>query len=188
MPLPEALKDDEHELIECISPEKDVDALTTISLGKLFSGHHKIAPCTATGIIDILDDYNISLVGKNVVIIGRSLLVGKSVANLFEQRNATVTICHSKTQDLKSITKQADIIVVAIGKPKFLTADMVQNGAIVVDVGINRLDTGIVGDVDFESVKDKCSFITPVPGGVGPMTIAELLKNTMILHEENQNK
>lgn len=185
LPLPKGL--DEHKLIECIAPEKDVDGLTTISLGKLFSGHNEIAPCTATGIIDILDNYDIPLQGKNVVVIGRSLLVGKSVAILFEQRNATVTICHSKTINLEEITKKADIVVVAIGKPKYLTANMVKDGAIVIDVGINRLESGLVGDVDFDSVKDKCSYITPVPGGVGPMTIAELLKNTLILHEAKEN-
>lgn len=188
LPLPKALAEYEHELIECIAPEKDVDALTTISLGKLFSGHNEIAPCTATGIIDILDNYEIPLQGKQVVVVGRSLLVGKSVAILFEQRNATVTICHSKTLNLEEITKKADIIVVAIGKPKYLTSNMVKDGAIVIDVGINRLETGLVGDVDFDNVKDKCSYITPVPGGVGPMTIAELLKNTLILHEAKENK
>ena len=181
LPLPKHL--DEYTLIQKISPEKDVDALTDSSLGKLFSGKNEIAPCTATGVIDILDSYGIPLQGKDVVVIGRSLLVGKSVAILFEQRNATVTICHSKTVNMKEKTLNADIIVVAVGKPKFLTEDMVRDGAIVIDVGINRLETGIVGDVDFENVKKKCSFITPVPGGVGPMTIAELLKNTLILHE-----
>lgn len=186
LPLPKGL--DEHKLIECISPDKDVDALTELSLGKLFCGYNKIAPCTATGIIDILDNYNIDIQGKRVVVIGRSMLVGKSVAILLEQRNATVTICHSKTVNMEEITKQADIVVVAVGKTKFLTADMVKDGAVVIDVGINRLETGIVGDVDFENVKDKCSYITPVPGGVGPMTIAELLKNTLILHEARENK
>ena len=186
LPLPKHLKEREQELIEFISPEKDVDALTYMSLGKLFSGHHTIAPCTATGIIDILDEYNIQIAGKRVAVIGRSLLVGKSVANLFEQRNATVTICHSKTVNTHEITREADIVVVAVGKPKFLTADMIKDGAVVIDVGINRLENGLVGDVDFDNVKEKCSYITPVPGGVGPMTIAELMKNTLILHE-NKN-
>ena len=117
------------------------------------------------------------------MVVGRSLLVGKSVSMLFEQRNATVTLCHSKTRNLADMCKHADVLVVAIGKPKFITQDMVKDGAVVVDVGINRLETGLVGDVDFENVKDKCSYITPVPGGVGPMTIAELLKNTLTLHE-----
>ena len=181
LPLPVGL--DESRLLETIDPKKDVDALTHINLGKLFASKNIIAPCTASGIIDLLDQYSIDMQGKDVVVIGRSLLVGKSVSMLFEQRNATVTLCHSKTKNLKEVSSRADILVVAIGKPRFVTADMVKEGAVVVDVGINRLEEGIVGDVDFVSVKDKCSFITPVPGGVGPMTIAELLKNTMTLHE-----
>ena len=181
LPLPEWL--DEARLIDAISPNKDVDGLTDINLGRLFANKNIIAPCTATGIIDLLDQYQIEMQGKRVVVIGRSLLVGKSVSVLFEQRNATVTLCHSKTQNLKDVCLEADILVVAIGRPKYITEDMVKDGAVVVDVGINRLETGIVGDVDYENVKEKCSYITPVPGGVGPMTIAELLKNTIILHE-----
>lgn len=181
LPLPEGL--DEARLIDAISPSKDVDGLTDINLGRLFANKNIIAPCTATGIIDLLDQYQIEMQGKRVVVIGRSLLVGKSVSVLFEQRNATVTLCHSKTQNLKDVCLEADILVVAIGRPKYVTEDMVKDGAVVVDVGINRLETGIVGDVDYENVKEKCSYITPVPGGVGPMTIAELLKNTIILHE-----
>ena len=184
LPLPKHL--DENALINLISPQKDVDGLTELSLGKLFSGKQIIAPCTATGIIDLLDSYNIPIQGKRAVVIGRSLLVGKSVANLLEQRNATVTICHSKTENLASVTKQADILVVAVGKPHFVTKDMVKKGATIIDVGINRLETGLVGDVDFENVKNKASYITPVPGGVGPMTIAELMKNTLILYELSQ--
>lgn len=186
LPLPKHL--DENALVNLISPLKDVDSLTDLNLGKLFAGKHIVAPCTATGIIDLLDNYNISIEGKRAVVIGRSLLVGKSVANLLEQRNATVTICHSRTQDLASVTKQADILVVAIGKPNFVTNDMVKQDAVVIDVGINRLQTGLVGDVDFEDVKNKASFITPVPGGVGPMTIAELMKNTLTLHEMSENE
>lgn len=181
LPLPDGLN--EARLIDSISPLKDVDALTDLSLGQLFAGKQIVAPCTATGIIDLLDQYQIEMEGKHVVVLGRSLLVGKSVSILFQQRNATVTMCHSKTENLKDICKQADILVVAIGKPKYVTSDMVKEGAVVIDVGINRLETGLVGDVDFEQVKDKCSYITPVPGGVGPMTIAELLKNTLTLHE-----
>lgn len=183
LPLPVGL--DETRLLECISPLKDVDALTDINLGKLFAGKNLIAPCTATGIIDLLDRYEIEMQGKHVVVLGRSLLVGKSASMLFQQRNATVTMCHSKTQNLKEMCLQADILVVAIGKAKFITADMVKEGSVVIDVGINRLETGLVGDVDFEQVKEKCSYITPVPGGVGPMTIAELMKNTLTLHENN---
>ena len=183
LPLPKHL--DENALINLISPSKDVDGLTDLNLGRLFAGKHIVAPCTATGIIDLLDHYNLEIAGKRAVVIGRSLLVGKSVANLLEQRNATVTVCHSKTQNLAEITRQADILVVAIGKPNYVTADMVKDGAVVIDGGINRLATGLVGDVDFANVKDKTSYITPVPGGVGPMTIAELLQNTLTLHEQN---
>ena len=186
LPLPQHL--DENALINLISPQKDVDGLTELSLGKLFAGKYIVAPCTATGIIDLLDSYKIPIQGKRAVVVGRSLLVGKSVANLLEQRNATVTICHSKTENLASITKQADILVVAIGKPNFVTKDMVKKGAVVIDVGINRLQAGLVGDVDFDNVKNKVSYITPVPGGVGPMTIAELMKNTLTLHELDEEE
>ena len=184
LPLPKGL--DESYLIDKISPSKDVDSLTDLNLGKLFSGKNKIAPCTAIGVIDLLKQYQIEMEGKNVVVIGRSLLVGKSVSVLFEQNNATVTLCHSKTKNLKEVCLQADILVVAMGKPKYISSDMIKDGAVVVDVGINRLETGIVGDVDYDAVKDKCSYITPVPGGVGPMTIAELLNNTLILHQEKE--
>ncbi len=183
LPLPKHL--DENALINLISPSKDVDSLTDLNLGRLFAGKHIVAPCTAAGIIDLLDHYNIQIDGKQAVVIGRSLLVGKSVANLLEQRNATVTVCHSKTQNLADVTRQADILIVAIGKPNYVSADMVKQGAVVIDVGINRLETGLVGDVDFDKVKQKASYITPVPGGVGPMTIAELLQNTLTLHEQN---
>ena len=167
-----------------ILPEKDVDCLTFKNLGALFSAKKIIAPCTATGIIKMLRHENIEISGKKAVVLGRSLLVGKSVANLLEQENATVTICHSKTKDMQEITKTADILVVAIGKEKFVTQEYVKEGAVVIDVGINRTENGIVGDVDFENVKDKCSFISPVPGGVGPLTVACLLENTLILHKK----
>ena len=190
LPLPDSLKEYEDEIINHISPEKDADGLTYVSLGKLMSGKSDIAPCTAKGIIELLDEYNIDIAGKNAVVMGRSLLVGKSVANLLEQRNATVTICHSKTKDLEFYTKHADILVVAIGKEKYVKAEMVKDGAIVVDVGINRIEGKIVGDVDFENVCEKCSYITPVPGGVGPMTIATLLTNTykLAVLQEEKNK
>ena len=184
LPLPKHL--DESKIIEHINCNKDVDGLTESNLGRLFSGNALVAPCTAKGIIDILDAYNIEIEGKHAVVIGRSLLVGKSVSILLQERNATVTMCHSRTRNLSEITKQADILVVAIGKPKFVTADMVKDDAVVIDVGINRLETGLVGDVDYDNVKGKVSYITPVPGGVGPMTIAELLKNTLLLHELNK--
>jgi len=183
LPLPKKLN--ERKIISHISPEKDVDGLTEINLGRMFSGNTLVAPCTAQGIIDLLGYYDIQIEGKNVVVIGRSLLVGKSVSILLQEKNATVTMCHSRTQNLEDIIKKADILVVAIGKPNFIKEHMVKEGSVIIDVGINRLETGLVGDVDFENVKHKVSFITPVPGGVGPMTIAELLKNTLILHELN---
>lgn len=184
LPLPKGL--DERKILNYISPKKDADGLTDILLGKLFAGTNKIAPCTASGIIKILDAYNIDPCGKRAVVIGRSLLVGKSVAVLLEERNATVTVCHSKTKNLADITKEADILIVAIGKEKFVKADMIKLGATVIDVGINRTDNGIVGDVDYENVKENCSFITPVPGGVGPMTIAMLLSNTLELEKDRE--
>ena len=184
LPLPKGL--DEKKLISLISPNKDVDGLTELNLGRLFSKNTLVAPCTATGIIDILKHYNVQIDGKEVVVVGRSLLVGKSVANMLEQLNATVTICHSHTRDLAVHTRRADILVVAIGKPNFITADMIKPGAVVIDVGINRIEGKIVGDVNFEDIKDKCDKITPVPGGVGPMTIAELLKNTMTLYDNSK--
>lgn len=188
LPLPKRLAEYEHTLIEHIAPSKDVDGLTTKNLGNLFAGDPVVAPCTATGVMHILEHYGIELEGKNAVVIGRSLLVGKSVAILLEEANATVTICHSRTQNLQEITKQADILIVALGKPNYITSDYVKDGAVVVDVGINRIDGKIIGDVDFASVSPKCSYITPVPGGVGPMTIAELMNNTLILHEKSLKK
>ena len=186
LPLPKQL--DSISATNFIDPSKDVDCLTFSNLGKLFSASHEIAPCTATGILKILDSEKIEIAGKRAVVIGRSLLVGKRVANLLEQRNATVTICHSKTQNLEEITKQADILIVAIGKAEFITKDYVKDGCVVIDVGTNRTETGLKGDVLFDDVKDKCSFITKVPGGVGPLTVACLLENTLILHEKREEK
>jgi methylenetetrahydrofolate dehydrogenase (NADP+)/methenyltetrahydrofolate cyclohydrolase len=143
-------------------------------------GKYDFLPCTPAGIVRLLDFYNISVEGKSCVVIGRSNIVGKPMALLLLERNGTVTVCHSKTNNLKEITKSADIIIVAIGKPRFLTADMIKAGAVIVDVGINRRDDGkLVGDVDFEAVSEVASYITPVPGGVGPMTITMLLENTL---------
>ena len=184
LPLPSHLNEDR--CVNAIDPKKDVDSLTYKNLGKLFSKKNGIAPCTATGIIKILDSENIQIEGKKVVVVGRSLLVGKSVANILEQRNATVTICHSKTKDLMKETKQADILVVAIGKPEFITKEYVKKGAVIIDVGINRTESGLKGDVNFNDVKDKCSYITPVPGGVGPLTVACLMENTLILHKNRK--
>ena len=178
VPLPKGI--DEKKVIDAIAPEKDVDAFSESNIGKYFLGEAKFLPCTPGGILHLLDKYNIDVNGKNCVIIGRSNIVGKPMALLLLQRNGTVTICHSRTKNLSDYTKNADIIVVAIGKPCFLTGDMIKEGAVVIDVGINRLESGkVVGDADFESCSKKASFITPVPGGVGPMTIARLLLNTL---------
>lgn len=178
LPLPKHI--DENKILEKISCEKDVDGFHAVNVGRLVSGLDGFVPCTPCGIMRLFKEYGIKVSGKNAVVIGRSNIVGKPMANLLLNANATVTVTHSKTQNLAKITKDADIIVVAIGKPNFLKADMVKNGAVVIDVGINRLENNkLVGDVDFENVANKCSFITPVPGGVGPMTIAMLLKNTI---------
>lgn len=177
LPLPNGL--DERKVIETISPEKDVDGLTYINKGKLASNCECVAPCTPSGVIDLLRYNSIEIEGKNAVIIGRSQLVGRPVEILLNNLNATTTICHSKTQNLKEITKQADILVVAVGKPKFITNEYVKDGATVIDVGINRVDGKVVGDVDAKTLENMKGFITPVPNGVGPMTITELLKNTI---------
>lgn len=178
LPLPKHI--DTNKILESISPNKDVDGFHAINVGKLSSGLDGFAPCTPLGIMEILKEYDIDVSGKNACVIGRSNIVGKPMANLLLNASATVTITHSKTKNLKEISKNADILVAAIGKPFFVTQDMVKEGAVVIDVGINRLDDGrLVGDVDFNSVAPKCSYITPVPGGVGPMTIAMLLSNTI---------
>lgn len=186
LPLPNGL--DAKKVIEKIPPEKDVDGFHPYNLGRLFSGEKPYAvPCTPAGIMEVLKEYNISVDGKNVVIIGRSNIVGKPLSVLMTNANATVTLCHSKTQNLKEITKSADILVAAIGNPKFIKAEDIKDGAVVIDVGINRLENGnIVGDVDFETVKEKASYITPVPKGIGPMTIAMLMKNTMSLAKQQK--
>ncbi len=181
---------DANQIIELINPKKDVDGFHPINVGKLNCGLKPYATCcTPKGIIKLLKTYNIELEGKNAVVIGRSNIVGKPIATLLTNENATVTLAHSKTKDLKSITKNADIIVSATGIPKLIKADMVKKGAVVIDVGITRqLNKTLVGDVDFEKVQKKASYITPVPGGVGPMTIACLMENTWELFlEQNKN-
>ena len=176
LPLPSYLDSDK--ILNLINPKKDVDGFTDINMGKLFANKKCTVACTPAGIMRLLDEYNIEIEGKKVVIVGRSNIVGKPMAALMLNRNATVTICHSKTKNLKEECLQADILIVAIGRPKFITADMVKEGAVVIDVGINRDENNeLCGDVDFENVAPKCSFITPVPGGVGPMTVAMLMKN-----------
>ena len=178
------------EAFQTIAPEKDVDGFSPINVGKLVQRQECFAACTPTGVMTMLKEYNISIEGKHAVVIGRSNIVGRPMAELLLNANATVTICHSKTQNLADIVKTADILVVAIGKPKFITADMIKEGAVVVDVGINRIPDSkkIVGDVDFENVKEKCSYITPVPGGVGPMTIMTLMDNVVTACERRENK
>lgn len=169
------------EAFKAISPDKDVDGFNPINVGKLAIGQQAFAPCTPMGIMKLLSEYNIDVEGKNCVVVGRSNIVGRPMAQLLVNANGTVTICHSKTKNLGEITKNADILVVAIGVPGHITADMVKEGAVVIDVGINRLPDSkkIVGDIDFENVKNKCSYITPVPGGVGPMTIITLMENVI---------
>ncbi|MBN2423157.1 bifunctional methylenetetrahydrofolate dehydrogenase/methenyltetrahydrofolate cyclohydrolase FolD [Candidatus Woesearchaeota archaeon] len=181
LPLPKHI--DKNKVISLIKPIKDVDGLHPLNIGNLFTGHKAIIPCTPKGIVKLIESTGEEIQGRNAVVVGRSNLVGKPVSVLLLNRNATVTICHSRTQDLKKHTQQADILVAAVGKPEFITADMIKQGAIVIDVGINRIDGKLIGDVDFENVKDKCSFITPVPGGVGPMTIAMLMENTIECYE-----
>ena len=175
LPLPKHLN--EEKILSIIPAEKDVDGFTAENVGNTTLFKDGINSCTPAGIMYMLKSTGVPLSGKHAVIIGRSNIVGKPVALMLLRESCTVTICHSKTADLKAIAKQADILVVAIGKAKFVTADMVKDGAIVIDVGINRTENGLCGDVDFEGVKDKASFITPVPGGVGPMTIAMLMSN-----------
>lgn len=179
LPLPKHI--DTNTVLATIDPVKDVDGFHAVNVGKLVSGLDGFVPCTPLGVMEILKEYGIDVAGLNAVVIGRSNIVGKPMANLLLNASATVTVTHSKTNNLKEICKNADLIVAAIGKPFFLKADMVKDGAVVVDVGINRLDDGrLVGDVDFDEIAPKCSYITPVPGGVGPMTIAMLLNNTIL--------
>ncbi len=177
-PIPKHL--DIREAFNAIDYRKDVDGFHPINVGKLAIGEDSFVSCTPAGVMKMLEEYNIEVQGKNAVVIGRSNIVGKPLAQLLLNANATVTTCHSKTQNISEITKRADILVAALGKPKFVTADMVKEGAVVIDVGINRNEEGkLVGDVDFETVEPKAFYITPVPGGVGPMTIAMLMSNVV---------
>ena len=177
VPLPNNLN--QQSMLELISPEKDVDCFHPINVGNLFLGMPRFLPCTPAGIMELLKYEKVDLKGKKAVVIGRSNIVGKPMAMLLLQGNATVTICHSKTVQLPKITREADIIVVAIGKARFLTADMVSPGQIIIDVGQNKVGEKLVGDVDYDAVAQKVAKITPVPGGVGPMTITMLLQNTL---------
>ena len=181
LPLPKQI--DETRVLEAVHPAKDVDAFHPDNVGRIVQGRPRFLPCTPHGVQQLLLRSNIKIAGANVVVVGRSDIVGKPMAILLMQKgaggDATVTVCHSRTRDLPAVTRSADILIVAIGKAKFLTADMVKPGAVVIDVGINRTEAGLVGDVDFEAVKEVASQITPVPGGVGPLTIAMLLHNTL---------
>lgn len=179
LPLPKHL--DEKLIINSINPEKDVDAFHPVNVGKIMIGDYDFLPCTPAGVIEMLKYENIDITGKECVVLGRSNIVGKPMSMLLLHNNGTVTVCHSKTQNLKEVCRRADILVVAIGKAKFVTSDMVKPGAVVIDVGMDRDENGkLCGDVDFESVKEVASAITPVPGGVGPMTIAMLMQNTLL--------
>lgn len=186
LPLPKHL--DENSLLDLIDPSKDVDGCHYVQKGRLWTGRDSLVACTPYGVMRLLDYYKIPLEGKNAVVIGRSNLVGKPLAQLLLDRNCTVTVCHSRTQNLKEITSRADIVCVAIGKAKFLKADMVNNGAVVIDIGMDRDENGkLCGDVDFANVSEKCSYITPVPGGVGPMTVTMLLANTLKAYRQQNN-
>jgi methylenetetrahydrofolate dehydrogenase (NADP+)/methenyltetrahydrofolate cyclohydrolase len=191
LPLPKHIN--EAKVLETISPKKDVDGFHPVNMGNLLIGTNHLVPCTPKGALKLIESTGEKIEGKHAVVIGRSNIVGKPIAQLLLQKNATVTICHSKTKNLPEVCSQADIIVAAIGRPKMITKDYVKKGVIVIDVGINRIEDKtkpkgyyLCGDVDFDNVKDKCSFITPVPGGVGPMTIAMLMRNTLIAAKKQQ--
>lgn len=178
LPLPPHIK--EERVINAINKEKDVDAFNPYNVGRILTGDYTFLPCTPAGVMSLLDYYKVEIEGKNCVVVGRSNIVGKPMALLLLERNGTVTVCHSRTKNLAAYTKEADILVVAVGRASFITADMIKEGAVVIDVGINRLEDGtLTGDVDFEGAKEVASLITPVPGGVGPMTITTLLENTL---------
>ena len=178
LPLPKHI--DEEKVINRIKPDKDVDAFHPVNVGKIMIGNYDFLPCTPAGIMELLAYYKVDLTGKECVVVGRSNIVGKPMSMLLLAKNGTVTVCHSRTKNLSEVTKRADVLVVAIGKAGFITADMIKPGAVVIDVGINRLDNGkLAGDVDFDGAMNVASMVTPVPGGVGPMTITMLLRNTL---------
>lgn len=177
LPLPKHM--DEKRVLSLIDVKKDVDGFSAYQMGKLVLGTPELIACTPHGVMELLHYYNIPISGKRAVVIGRSNIVGKPMAQLLMAENATVTVCHSRTQNLAEVVREGDIVVAAIGKAEFITADMIKDGAVVIDVGMNRTDNGLKGDVDFAEVSKKASYITPVPGGVGPMTITMLLKNTL---------
>lgn len=181
LPLPKQIDSDK--VLNAIDPSKDVDGFHPVNLGRLLSGQNGLRPCTPLGVMDLIDFTGVDIKGKNAVVVGRSNIVGKPVAVMLLERHATVTVCHSRTQDLPGVVKNADIVVAAIGKPNFIKGDWIKKGAVVIDVGINRLEGGkLTGDVDFNEASKNAAWITPVPGGVGPMTIAMLLKNTVMCY------
>ncbi len=185
LPIPKNLN--QQRILEAIEPIKDVDGFTSYNFGRLALGYKPYTiPCTPKGIIKLLEEYNIDIEGKNALVVGRSNIVGKPISLLLQQKNATVTMAHSRTKNLKEIAMNSDIIVSAIGKPNFITADFVKERAIIIDVGINRDENGLCGDVDFKTAIKKASYITPVPGGIGPMTIAMLMENTLDLYKLQQ--
>lgn len=187
LPVPEHIN--EQAIINAINPKKDVDAFHPVNVGKIMTGNYDFVPCTPAGVMELIKESGIDVNGKECVIVGRSNIVGKPMSMLLLHQNGTVTICHSRTKNLAEKTRQADILVAAIGKPEFITADMIKEGAVVIDVGINRIaPKNLVGDVEFEGAEKKASAITPVPGGVGPMTIAMLMKNTIKAAEINKTK
>ena len=185
LPLPKGL--DEKAVIAAIDANKDVDAFHPVNVGKIMIGDYDFLPCTPAGVMEMLSYYNIDICGKECVVIGRSNIVGKPMGMLLLHKNGTVTIAHSRTKNLADVTRRADILVAAVGKANFVTADMVKDGAVVIDVGMNRADGKLCGDVDFDAVKEKASYITPVPGGVGPMTIAVLMQNTLTAAKRQNN-
>jgi methylenetetrahydrofolate dehydrogenase (NADP+)/methenyltetrahydrofolate cyclohydrolase len=183
LPLPKSLQQHENELIQRINPLKDVDGFNYINRGKLFDYNEELAPCTPKGIIKLLKHYNVEIQGKDITIINRSNLVGKPLMFMFLKRNGTISVCHTSTRDIDRYIKQADILVVAVGRPKFITEERIKKGVIIIDVGTNRVDGKLCGDVDFEGVLEKVSKITPSPGGVGPMTVSSLMRNTIIAYK-----
>ncbi len=190
LPLPDHLQPSVPQIIREIDPKKDVDGFTAYNLGKVFlsTEFEHLPPATPAGVIRLLDHFDIEIEGKHVVMVGHSNIVGKPLATMLLNRGATVTVCHIKTQDLAAHTKQADILCSAVGKPNLITEDMVKDGVVVVDIGITKTDDGLKGDTDFEAIKDKASAITPVPGGVGPMTVASLLSNCIAAKKRQQEK
>lgn len=186
MPIPQQI--DRNTVMKAVLPIKDVDGFHPENIGKLVLREDCLKSCTPRGVVKLIKEYDIDLVGKDIVIIGRSVIVGTPLSLMLLNENATVTVCHSKTKDIASYTKKADIVISAVGRPNLVTADMVKDGVVIIDIGTNKVDDKLVGDVDFDNIKEKCSYITPVPGGVGPMTIACLMENTLTAYKMQVGK